>query len=376
MENLFKKLIYLILSIFLINSSLANDVDSERLLIEKFEGFELSAYKCSSGKITIGSGITHYENGNPIKIDDQITLDEANNLYDFKIKEVRKQLNHLVKVELTNNQESALVSFLFNVGYGQFEKSKLLKMINSDPYDFKIQNEFMKWTKSKGKTLKGLEKRRKEESKLYFTKTKKVMAVEIYLEPELQEMVGSPEVTEEWKKLAEELQMEGQLKLITPRSAEDSNKNPSPYIHMNKKAERVFSILCSEVVNYKKYDKSTIPREVLREIALVEKEKYFDKVCIWYDDASPDPLVVGYIKDGSYNYIKHLIARFGDELLPFEVLESKAISRMKKRMTDKLLAATQGIDMTIDDYFNPKTYGSDDITITFPGTTYSHKNGC
>lgn len=201
------------------------------------------------------------------------------------------------------------------------------------------------------------------------------MAVEIYLEPELQEMVANEEVTAEWKQLAEELGMEGQLKLIAPKSEGGTDKNPSPYIHMNKKAERVFAVLCPEVVNYKKYDKSTIPREVLREIALAEKEQYFEKICIWYDDASPDPLVVGYIKDGSYNYIKHMIARFGDEILPFEVLENKAIARMKKRMTDKLKAALNGIDMTVDEYFNPKTYGGDTITIEFPGVTYNHRHG-
>ena len=60
------------------------------------------------------------------------------------------------------------------------------------------------------------------------------MAVEIYLEPELEEMVGSEEVTAEWRQLAEELGMEGQLKLITPKSSGENDKNPSPYIHMNK----------------------------------------------------------------------------------------------------------------------------------------------
>jgi hypothetical protein len=200
------------------------------------------------------------------------------------------------------------------------------------------------------------------------------MAVEIYLEPELSDMIGSPEVTAEWKQLAEELGMEGQLKLVNPKSGEEKDKNPSPYIHMNKKAERVFAVLCPEVVNYKKYDKSTIPREVLREIALAEKEQFFDKICIWYDDASPDPLVVGYIKDG-HSYIRHMIARFGDEILPFEILETKAIARMKKRMTDKLTASINSIDLTVDEFFNPKSYGGDIITIELPGTTYNHRYG-
>jgi hypothetical protein len=201
------------------------------------------------------------------------------------------------------------------------------------------------------------------------------MAVEIYLEPELEEMVGSVEVTEEWKQLAEELGMEGQLKLIAPKSEGEENKNPSPYIHMNAKAERVFAILCPEVVDYKKYDKSTIPRQVLREIALAEKEQFFDKICIWYDDASPDPLVVGYIKMGNYEYVKHMIARFGDELLPFEELERKSINRLKKRMTDRLKSALAGIDSKVDDFFNPTRYGSDSLSIEFTGVTYKHRHG-
>jgi hypothetical protein len=201
------------------------------------------------------------------------------------------------------------------------------------------------------------------------------MAVEIYLEPELEEMVGSVEVTEEWRQLAEELGMEGQLKLIAPKLEGEENKNPSPYIHMNAKAERVFAILCPEVVDYKKYDKSTIPRQVLREIALAEKEQFFDKICIWYDDASPDPLVVGYIKMGNYEYVKHMIARFGDELLPFEELESKSIRRLKKRMTDRLKSALSAIDSTVDEFFNPTRYNSDVLRIEFNGVTYNHRCG-
>ena len=201
------------------------------------------------------------------------------------------------------------------------------------------------------------------------------MAVEIYLEPELEEMVGSVEVTEEWKQLAEELGMEGQLKLIGPKSGEESDKNPSPYIHMNAKAERVFAILCPEVVDYKKYDKSTIPRDVLREIAMAERLKFFDKICIWYDDASPDPLVVGYIKVGTYEHVKHMIARFGDEILPFEMLEEKAILRLKKKLTDKLTATLTGVNVKVDSFFNPVRYNDDNLNIEFTTVTYNHRNG-
>jgi lysozyme len=59
---------------------------------------------------------------------------------------------------------------LYNVGYGNFKKSKLLRMINTNPNDPRIQKEFMHFTTSRGRVLKGLKKRRIEELKLYFTK--------------------------------------------------------------------------------------------------------------------------------------------------------------------------------------------------------------
>jgi hypothetical protein len=108
---------------------------------------------------------------------------------------------------------------------------------------------------------------------------------------------------------------------------------------------------------------------------MAERLKFFDKICIWYDDASPDPLVVGYIKMGNYEYVKHMIARFGDELLPFEELERKSINRLKKRMTDKLKSSLSSIDSTVDEFFNPTRYNSEVLRIEFNGVTYNHRCG-
>jgi len=201
------------------------------------------------------------------------------------------------------------------------------------------------------------------------------MAVEIYLEPELEEMVQNPEVEAEWKSLVEELGLEGQSKLIAKRENTEVDKKASPYIHLNKKYAHIFSILCPEVVDYKKYDKTTIPREVLKEIVLCEKEGYFDHIRIWYDDASPDPFVIGYIKDGSYNWIRHIIARFGDELLPFEVLEEKAYNRIKKKLKAELENSLAAIDTHVNKLINPGSYGGESFSISIETDTYKHRQG-
>lgn len=71
-----------------------------------------------------------------------------------------------VKVPLNENQYAALVSFVFNLGAGNFAKSTLLKKINAK--DFKgAVGEFAKWNKAGGKVLKGLTRRRAAEAALF-----------------------------------------------------------------------------------------------------------------------------------------------------------------------------------------------------------------
>lgn len=78
-----------------------------------------------------------------------------------------------VKSKLNNNQYSALVSFVYNVGEGNLASSTLLKKIIKNPNDPSIADEFLKWNKAKVKgklvILKGLTNRRQAESELYFT---------------------------------------------------------------------------------------------------------------------------------------------------------------------------------------------------------------
>ena len=72
--------------------------------------------------------------------------------------------------DLTQNQFDALVSFVFNVGAGNFRSSTLLKRLKSNPNDPDIENQFKKWVYDNGKVLPGLVRRRDEEAKLYFNR--------------------------------------------------------------------------------------------------------------------------------------------------------------------------------------------------------------
>ena len=133
-------------------------------LIASHEGLALKAYKCPAGVWTIGYGHT-----GGVKSTDVITKERAIEFLQSDLKDAENAVNKNLP-NLNQNQFDALVSFVFNVGAGNFGKSTLLKKAKNNPSDATIRSEFNKWINGGGKVLPGLVKRRKEESDLYFSK--------------------------------------------------------------------------------------------------------------------------------------------------------------------------------------------------------------
>jgi lysozyme len=134
-------------------------------LIKSFEGFRSDSYICPAGVPTIGYGTTLI-NGLPIPLGISITEDEADLLLEEDLVVFETDITSNVLVELTQNQFDALVSFVYNVGIGNFKKSTLLKLINAGEFE-KASNEFPKWNKANKKVLAGLTKRRNAERDLF-----------------------------------------------------------------------------------------------------------------------------------------------------------------------------------------------------------------
>jgi len=121
---------------------------------------------------TIGYGHT----GKDVFPGKLITKAEAEELLLEDVEYFEKGVLRLVKVELTENQFSALVSFAYNCGLDEDTDDKaeglgdstLLKLVNQKEF-VKAADQFLVWTKAKGKTLPGLVKRREEERKLFLS---------------------------------------------------------------------------------------------------------------------------------------------------------------------------------------------------------------
>jgi lysozyme len=136
-------------------------------LIKQFEGCKLKAYKCPAGLDTIGYGNTWYPDGTKVKPGDVITQQQAEDYFNAIVDDFAKGVDVLVKSNVTANNFSAIVSFAFNVGMGNFRRSTLLRKVNANPKDPSIRAEFMKWTRANNVVLKGLVRRREAEAKLY-----------------------------------------------------------------------------------------------------------------------------------------------------------------------------------------------------------------
>ena len=132
-------------------------------LIKQFEGLRLKAYLCPAGIWTIGYGHTSGVSPNSF-----ITIQEADEYLHRDVATIEMQLNKLNLI-LRQCQWDAIISFVFNVGIGNFESSTLLAKIRINPEDNSIIDEFLRWVYANGKVMRGLQKRRLTEMKLYFS---------------------------------------------------------------------------------------------------------------------------------------------------------------------------------------------------------------
>ena len=132
-------------------------------------GFQVTDYKSVGawsgfdGKPwTIGWGHTGYD----VKPGLVWTQKQADDVLVNDLATKEKAVSSLVKKNLTQGQFDALVSFAYNLGEGNLQKSSLLSKLNSG--DMKgAALEFAKWRKAGGAILYGLVKRRGAEQALF-----------------------------------------------------------------------------------------------------------------------------------------------------------------------------------------------------------------
>lgn len=130
-------------------------------LIKEFEGCKLYAYRDSVGIPTIGYGHTK-----GVRMGMSITKLQAETFLKDDIKPVERVLNAM-GINYTQNQFDALVSWIYNLGSGNFRSSTMYRKILAKADEVEITDQLVKWHNAGGRPLLGLKRRRVAEANMY-----------------------------------------------------------------------------------------------------------------------------------------------------------------------------------------------------------------
>jgi lysozyme len=135
-------------------------------LIKRFEGFRAHAYRDPVGVWTIGYGHTFQAGPPEVTPGMEISRDEAARILARDVEAFARNIRKLLTRDLSDRQFSALVSFAYNVGLGNFRKSSVLKAANAGDAAA-VARRLQLWVKAGGRVLPGLVWRRAAEAALY-----------------------------------------------------------------------------------------------------------------------------------------------------------------------------------------------------------------
>ena len=134
-------------------------------LIKRFEGLRTTAYRCPSGVWTIGYGHTAAAGEPAVRAGMTITAAEASEILARDVAAFAFGVEAALKVNLPPAQFSALVSFAYNVGLGNFRSSSVLKAVNGGDMAA-VPRRLLLWNRAGGRVLPGLTRRRAAEAEL------------------------------------------------------------------------------------------------------------------------------------------------------------------------------------------------------------------
>ena len=150
-------------------------------MIKHHEGVRTKPYRCPALLWTVGVGhvidpshtAVKYEERKSLPIpagwDRSLTMGEVDAILAQDLARFERGVARLCHAAIDRQGVfDSLVSFSFNVGLGNLQRSGLRMKTNRGDFD-EAADEFLKWTKAAGRVLQGLVKRRKDERSMYLS---------------------------------------------------------------------------------------------------------------------------------------------------------------------------------------------------------------
>jgi GH24 family phage-related lysozyme (muramidase) len=137
-------------------------------LICEFGGCRTEAFQDAQGTWTIGYGHSSIDGAPAVGPGMTITRDEAVKILTRDLEAFSAGVKSAITATLNDEQFSALVSFAYNVGLGNFRNSLVLKSVNARRFD-QVPAELAHWVRAEGKVLPSLIRRRAAEAALFLS---------------------------------------------------------------------------------------------------------------------------------------------------------------------------------------------------------------
>jgi GH24 family phage-related lysozyme (muramidase) len=131
-------------------------------LIKHFESFSAAPYVCPAGYPTGGWGHVFLPGEEPRTLSE----DEAELILRRDCLNAERSVLRLIRVPLEDGRFDSLVSFVFNLGGGNLQRSTLRMKVNRGEHDA-VPAEFRRWVYAGGRVMRGLVRRREAEAALY-----------------------------------------------------------------------------------------------------------------------------------------------------------------------------------------------------------------
>ena len=131
-------------------------------VLKHYEGCKLKAYRDSVGVLTIGFGDTQNVTEGVV-----ITQEEAEDRLERRLgRDFEPGVKAAITAHMRQEQFDAMVCLAYNIGVGAFTASTLVKLFNAGDIQL-AADQFTRWDKAGGKSLKGLRRRRAAERALF-----------------------------------------------------------------------------------------------------------------------------------------------------------------------------------------------------------------
>jgi len=157
--------------------------DAAKAMIAHHEGVRMRPYRCPALLWTVGVGhvidpahaAVKYEERKNLPIPDgwdrQLSMGEVDAILAQDLARFERGVARLCPAAVNHQgQFDALVSFAFNVGLGNLQRSSIRMRYNRGDVEG-AADAFLMWTKAAGKVLPGLVKRRQDERAMFLARS-------------------------------------------------------------------------------------------------------------------------------------------------------------------------------------------------------------